>query len=329
MAESLDLNSARLRDIASLPGVDQWLARRIVFDRRVHGPFHSVRDLARVEGVTPSLLAILSDRAGVVAPAEGYPAVSLSFTRISERDGKEAALPFVGPPSALRGSFLLRNLGAMVVRAPRFLVENTKLRRSSGVALTHVVADVWVPPGEERRVALTVRIDPTTAPGIYPAEFVIGDSRQPVIFIVTGHVATLLSPCRLLLTSHNRVSEHRVLVRNDGNLPLKIDDIGALVLEDAELQCRVIRETVRRTNHPTLDKLVGTAADELKKQFGDIKPLEVRTRNKPVRISSGGEALLILKVEIPKKLPRRRNFTATAYIGDAPLEFELSWSLRR
>jgi hypothetical protein len=328
MADRLDLNTARLREIAELPGVDRWLARRIVLDRRIHGPFQGLEDLARVEGVTPRVLDMLAARVDIMESREPLPAHLLMFGQVGEGAEPAGPLLFVGPPNALRGSFILRNHGESSVRAPRFRIENTTLRGFGNTLRPTITVDVWLPPGAEQRVTLAVSVDPFTAPGTYEAELVHGETRQPVKFIVTGSPLTVLSPSRLLLTQRHRRTEHQVLVRNDGNVPLTIEDLGALVLEDMELQCRVIRETVRHTQHPTWDELVGTAADELKKEFGDLKPLEVRTLNKPVHVPPGGQALLVLEVEIPKEIPRRRTYVATGRVGDASLAFELSWSLR-
>jgi hypothetical protein len=100
-------------------------------------------------------------------------------------------------------------------------------------------------------------------------------------------------------------------------------------IEDRDLQCRVIRETIARTEHPTWDELIGKAADELKKNYTELGPLKIRTKNKPVHIEPGGNALLDLEVEVPAKLPPRRSFVATASIHNAPLTFELVSGLRK
>jgi competence ComEA-like helix-hairpin-helix protein len=47
----LDLNSARMEDLAELPGIGEKLAERLVEYRRSHGGFRSVEDLRKVQGV--------------------------------------------------------------------------------------------------------------------------------------------------------------------------------------------------------------------------------------------------------------------------------------
>jgi competence protein ComEA len=47
----LDLNTARIEDIMTLPGIGEKLAHRIVEYRKSHGGFRSVEDLRGVKGI--------------------------------------------------------------------------------------------------------------------------------------------------------------------------------------------------------------------------------------------------------------------------------------
>jgi hypothetical protein len=322
MPERFDLNTARVREMAELPGIDPLLARRIALDRRIYGPFDGLRDLARVPGVTPRVMALLEERGGIDALG-GEPA---SRSIVIEALDRRGPLLFAGPPTGVRGSFVLRNLGDHVVRGLRMRIERTTLRRPDGGPLTELVADAFLRAGEHARVSVSLRIDPFTAPGQYEAELVVGEHRYAALIVVAARLATVLSPALVLLSPRHHVAETQVLVRNEGNLPLKIDNIGPVVLEQSELECLVIRDTVHRLKHPTWDELVGTASDELKKHL-DLKPLGVRTLNKPVEVHPGAYALMLLEVTVPRELPRHRVLFGSVLIGDAPLVFQLSWSL--
>lgn len=61
----VDINSAPLAELESLPGIGPVLARRIAASR----PFRGVDDLRRVDGIGPSRMAALRLRARVAAPA--------------------------------------------------------------------------------------------------------------------------------------------------------------------------------------------------------------------------------------------------------------------
>jgi competence protein ComEA len=54
--ERLDPNTSSARDLARLPGVGMRLAKEIVADRAVRGPFGSLADLDRVDGIGPGML---------------------------------------------------------------------------------------------------------------------------------------------------------------------------------------------------------------------------------------------------------------------------------
>lgn len=56
----LDLNRATVAELDALPGIGNVLANRIVEWREREGPFQSVNDLGKVEGIGPALLAKLT-----------------------------------------------------------------------------------------------------------------------------------------------------------------------------------------------------------------------------------------------------------------------------
>lgn len=63
VSEPLDLNSAGVRRLATLPGVGMERARRIVAYREERGGLNAIEDLLDVPGVTPATLAAIEGRA--------------------------------------------------------------------------------------------------------------------------------------------------------------------------------------------------------------------------------------------------------------------------
>ncbi len=114
--ETIDLNSAPAEEIARLPRVGMSLAKRILDDRQQRGPFKDLRDLDRVPGIGPALLAVLKDVTrfeGQVSPGSdasfrifgGYTAGegSLAAPPLDLNSATEndlLALPGVGPARA-------------------------------------------------------------------------------------------------------------------------------------------------------------------------------------------------------------------------------------
>ena len=58
-AETVDVNSAGVAELVTLPGIGPVKAQRIVESRRADGPFRSVEDLARVKGIGKATVAKL------------------------------------------------------------------------------------------------------------------------------------------------------------------------------------------------------------------------------------------------------------------------------
>lgn len=63
---TVDINSATAEELAKLPGLDETIANNIISFREANGPFPSVDDLLKVEGMSQSKLDAIRDliRAG-------------------------------------------------------------------------------------------------------------------------------------------------------------------------------------------------------------------------------------------------------------------------
>lgn len=61
-AEPVDLNTAGREELASLPGIGEKLAERIVGYREAHGGFETVDELLNVSGIGEGKLAALRER---------------------------------------------------------------------------------------------------------------------------------------------------------------------------------------------------------------------------------------------------------------------------
>ncbi len=64
----IDLNTAGVEQLVTLPRIGPTLAARIVDDREAHGPFGSVDALDRVPGIGPHTIELIRPHAAVSAP---------------------------------------------------------------------------------------------------------------------------------------------------------------------------------------------------------------------------------------------------------------------
>lgn len=96
----LDLDVATAAQVDSLPGITPAIARRIIADRMMRGPFMSKEGLRRVSGVGPGLLAKLDSLvtfSGTLAPSS--PADTVIAPRRKKR-GRSPTPPVVQRRSA-------------------------------------------------------------------------------------------------------------------------------------------------------------------------------------------------------------------------------------
>jgi competence ComEA-like helix-hairpin-helix protein len=114
--ENVDHNNPTAQQIDQLPRIVMSLAKRISDERQERGPFKDLRDLDRVPGVGPGLLAVIKDLTrfdgatspgnaasfrtfgGYTAPRGGEEAPPVDLNSATEKD--LLALPGVGPARA-------------------------------------------------------------------------------------------------------------------------------------------------------------------------------------------------------------------------------------
>ena len=69
MARRLNINTALVEDLATLPGIGNVLAARIVSYRGAHGPFKGKKELLSVSGFTDRLLSPIIDKISLTTGA--------------------------------------------------------------------------------------------------------------------------------------------------------------------------------------------------------------------------------------------------------------------
>lgn len=61
--EAININKAPLETLTKLPGIGEVKAQAIIDDREANGPYESLEDLSRVDGIGDATVANLGDSA--------------------------------------------------------------------------------------------------------------------------------------------------------------------------------------------------------------------------------------------------------------------------
>jgi hypothetical protein len=179
-------------------------------------------------------------------------------------------------------------------------VEKSSLRDAAGQALTEIRVPARLAPGGQARLSVPLALDSRTPPGVYKAELVLGGERRYATFNVAELTRAQVTPQTLVfLGPPGSRAEKTLFVTNAGNVPLQGGDVSAVVLEQDNFECRVVRNAVKRLDDPSWDDFVGAVSDELKRAYDEIAFLRVRTRSRPEEIPPGATAAFVLDFQLP------------------------------
>lgn len=147
--ERVDLNSASVDEIARLPRIGMSLAKRIVRDRSARGAFQGPKDLDRVPGVGPALLATLEDKVTYGGAELGFPLRGVNANpgtsgSYDSRSGGPSGAPVDLNSASLADLLALPGIGPGRARAV------LAYRRSHGSFAA--VSDLGEVPGFSRRL---------------------------------------------------------------------------------------------------------------------------------------------------------------------------------
>lgn len=151
----------------------------------------------------------------------------------------------VGPPESLQGELLLHNAGPEKLILRDVLVRGEAITRRaaeaggpSELALRRVV----LRPGQLRRLPLELALSPNTPPGEYHAEVQVGGHVRQLVMQVTDLVRLEIDPDPVVVENlPGETLTKRVVFSNRGNVPLRIAEIGAVILDEEYRTCLASR----------------------------------------------------------------------------------------
>lgn len=246
----------------------------------------------------------------------------------------EEPLVLVGEPQRIKGKLHLTNTGTEEV-----VLQNTQLRtvttkkgrgKSAPPALeiNKPLHPIIVRPGRSRSVSVKMALDPTTPPGEYEAELEADGEIKPVIVHIIEKLDISLNPGKLVIReSPGGTATRRVVIQNHGNVPLPIGDIGAVVLEDDRLECRILRRAVAaidtENSEATFEDHFRTIIAQVQGVLQQAGALRVRNKTGNVTIPPGGTQAIDLEIQLPDTLDKRTRYSASVALYNRNLIFEI------
>lgn len=240
----------------------------------------------------------------------------------------ERPLVLVGPPGRLQGRFQVQNAGdrKAVIRQPMLkgLAVAATGRRRRGIAPTADVVTlrrIIVRAGQTRDVPLSLALSPSTAPGTYEAALDVDGDERPVILHVTEHVALAMSPDHLVVPNRPGEKIHKqVVFGNEGNVPVAVRAIGAVVLDDELAHCRSLRGALADVGD-TMEKLDDFIA-ALGRRYKQVYETQaLRVQNERVTLEPGETRAIDLTITLPDRIDPRARYSGYAAISTAALTF--------
>lgn len=183
---------------------------------------------------------------------------------------------------------------------------------------------VLLRPGQQRRLRLTMGLEPNTPPGEYRGEIEVAGRTQPVVLHVTEKVDIRIAPQSVVVENLSGESvKKRIVVSNRGNVPITISEIGAVPLDDEQLQCRTLRAAAAAVGDEikTFQEYLAIILYQAKVVMEHSGALRVRNLSGTTVVNPGEIKPVDLEIRIPEGLDKRSRFRGVVALYTANLEF--------
>lgn len=234
----------------------------------------------------------------------------------------------VGPPRSLLGEFHLHNPTdeKVIVREPRLRAvatpEGADARRAALLQQpSRLMRRIVMRPGRSRHVPLSLSLHPHTPPGTYHAALDINGRQRAVVMHVTEEVSLTFAPEELVLPNRaGEAIEKRVVFRNEGNVPVSVRSIGAVVLDEELVHCRALRGALADVGDKMtkLDDFVVALGHRYRQLY---ETLTLKVKNTATTLQPGATQAIDLTIGLPDKLEPRSRYRGYAALSTSSLLF--------
>lgn len=232
---------------------------------------------------------------------------------------------FYGAPGSLQGTLRLTNPTTEKLKLSRLALSAGGLAGIARGEVADVQLGARLGPGEQERAPAQVALDPRTPPGTYEGRLHLGDRDQAVVLHVVEHVDLRISPPVVYLyTDGARSFEHRFVLENAGNVPVRVGERCAAALVDQLERRAALRDAAQRAcaeddeggeRDPLRDVLCGFERQQLGPVLLD-RPDETL---QPGEIRAG-----VAKITLPRGLQSHRRYEARLRLYNASVLLDVT-----
>ncbi len=238
---------------------------------------------------------------------------------------EEDPIVLAGEPESLEGELPLRNPGdkRTVLRSARFRPDLVNERGDVLAGRDHAIRPVVLRPGQARRVRVTLGIEPHTPPGEYRGEMEVSGQVRPVLVHVTETILLDVSPTPVVVQNRpGEVMKKRVVFTNGGNVPLAINEIGGVPLDDELLECRSLRAALEswEDGAGTVEGFLAESIRQAREALRQAGVLRVHNPT-PLTLAPGDVRAVELEIRVPDGLDKRTRYLGSAALYTTDLEF--------
>lgn len=225
-----------------------------------------------------------------------------------------------GPPNRLTGDVYLTNPGDQHV-----VVRSARLRElpQPGSSEIEIPLVAILRAGHGGRARITLRLNPSTAPGHYKTTLVLGNFSYPAELNITENLDFDIVPSQLILENQpgTRI-EKRVMFKNTGNRELTIASPEALVIDEELMSCRILRGglaegTEKGANN--VDQWLTAFLREAHRNVREAGMLYVRNKHGETKVPAGESHTIDFLIRQPDTLRPNTRYSSVAFFYTANL----------
>lgn len=243
----------------------------------------------------------------------------------------------VGDPKSLRGELRWHNPGDEKVVLREAWVHGAQAK-DAGAAFKAARSDAppqrppapasltgTIQPGQSQHVPLTFDLGRHTPPGEYRGELKVGGRTHPLVMHVAESVRLRVSPSEIVIDqSSGATVVKRVVLSNEGNVPLKVGEIGEIILGEELMLSMGMRAAIATVNDKAqvLEELFAEIVrDNVRAITRQVGSLEVHNPAAPVILQPGEVRALDLEIRLPEDLNANSRYRGRLPLYTTDLEF--------